>query len=112
MDLLNCALGVYSTFLLLGDFNIYLDDERLREFCNSFSLGHLIKIPTCYMDANPSSIDHIIRNMTFLFMKPCTVETGVSDYHKLIISICRMTFAKVKVKNSFIAVIRILIVNF
>ena len=29
-------------------------------------------------------------------MKSCTVETGISDYHKLIMSTCRMTFAKGK----------------
>ena len=48
------------------------------------------------MSTNPSSIDHIITNMTSLFMKSCTVETGISDYHKLIMSICRMAFAKGK----------------
>ena len=51
------------------------------------------------MGTNPSFIDHIITNMTFLFMKSCTVETGMSDYYKLIISICRLTFAKGKSKK-------------
>ena len=53
------------------------------------------------MVTNPSSIDHIITNMTSLFMKSCTVETGISDYHKLIMSICRLTFAKGKSKKLF-----------
>ena len=39
----------YDNFLLLGNFNISRDDERLKEFCNSFSLVHLIKAATCYM---------------------------------------------------------------
>ena len=34
-------------------------------------------------------------------MKSCTVETGISNYHKLIMSICRMTFAKGKSKKFF-----------
>ena len=34
-------------------------------------------------------------------MKSCTVETGISDYHKLIMSICRMTFAKGKSEKFF-----------
>ena len=103
LDQLHGALSFYSTtcdhFLLLGDFNISRADERLKEFCSSFCLGHLIKTPTCYMGTNPSSIDHIITNMTSLVMKSCTVETGISDNHKLIMSICRMTFAKGKSKN-------------
>ena len=64
------------------------------------------------MGTNPSSIDHIIPNVTSLFMKSCTVETRISDYLKLIMSICRMTLPKVKVKNYFVAVIKILVVNF
>ena len=39
--------------------------------------------------------------MTSLFMKSCTVEMGISDYHKLIMSICRLTFAKGKSKKLF-----------
>ena len=53
------------------------------------------------MDTNPSSIDHIITNMTSIFMKSYTVETGISDYLKLIMPICRLTFAKGKSKNFF-----------
>ena len=64
---------------LLGDFNISLDSERLKEFCNSFSLGHLFRTKTCSMGANHSSIDQIITNMTSFFMKFCIVETGISD---------------------------------
>ena len=74
LDQLHCALSFYSTtydnFLLLGDFNISRDDKRLQEFCNSLSLRHLTKTPTCYMGTNPSSIDHIITNITSLFLKP------------------------------------------
>ena len=105
LDQLHGALSFYSTtydnFLLLGDLKISCDDERLKEFCNSFSLGHFIKKPTCYMGTNPSSVDHIITNTTSLFMKCYTVETGISDYHKLIMSICRLTFAKGKSKKLF-----------
>ena len=71
LDQLHSALSFYSTtydnFLLLSDFNISRDDERLKEFCNSLSLGHLIKTATCYMGTNPYSIDHIITNMISLF---------------------------------------------
>ena len=63
LDQLHPALSFYSTtydnFLSLDDFNTSRDDERLKEFCNSFFLGHLIKTPTCYMSTNPSSSDHL-----------------------------------------------------
>ena len=85
---------------MLGDFNISRDDERLKEICNSFSLVRFIKTLTCYMGTSPSSIDHIITNMTSLFMKSSTTETGISDYHKLA-SISRITVAKGKSKKFF-----------
>ena len=66
-DQLHGALSFHSTtydnFLLLGYCNISRDDERLKEFCNSFPLDHLIKTPPYYMGTNASSIDHIITNM-------------------------------------------------
>ena len=86
--------STYESFFLLGDFNISRDNELLNDFCNSFSLSHLIKSPTCFKGSNPSSIDHIITNMPTRFMKSCTLETGISDHHKLIMSIFRSTFAK------------------
>ena len=82
----------YDNFLLLGHLNIYRDDKCSKEFCNYFSLGHLIKTPTCYMCTNPSSIDHFITNLTSLFMKFYIVETGISDNQKLIIHICSKRF--------------------
>ena len=81
MDQLHGALSSYRTtcnnFLSLGDFNISCDGKCLKELCNSFSLGHLIKTQTCYMGTYPSNIDHVITNMTSLFMKSHTVETVV-----------------------------------
>ena len=99
----------HDNFLLLGDFNVSPDGQILKEFCNSFSLGHLIKTPTYYMDTNPASIDLIITNITSLFIKSCILETGISDHHKLF---AERFLARVnKMKNSFIAVIRTLIIK-
>ena len=81
LDQLHGVLSFYSTtcnnFLSLGDFNISCDDKCLKEFYYYFSLGHLIKTQTCYMGTYPSNIDHIITNMTSLFMKSHTVETVI-----------------------------------
>ena len=48
------------------------------------------------MSTYPYSIDHIVTNMTSLFMKSCTVDPGISDQHKLIMSICKLNCAKSK----------------
>ena len=81
-DQLHGALSFYIityNFLLLGDFNISSDDECLKEFCNSFSLGHLIKTlkhQNTNTGTNPSSIDHNITNVTSLFMESCNKQMG------------------------------------
>ena len=62
------------------------------------------------MSTDASYIDHVITNITSLFMKSWVVETGTSDHQKLMF-IYRTTFAKDKVKKFFIAVIRILVEN-
>ena len=63
------------------------------------------------MSTDAFYIDHVITNITSLFMKSWIVVTGTSDHQKLIMSIYRTTFAKDKVKKYFIAVIRILVEN-
>ena len=64
-----------------------------------FSLKHLIKDATCFKSANPSYIDHIITNASSCFMKSCTLETGILDFHNLIMTVFRGTFAKGKPKK-------------
>ena len=75
LDQLHSALSFYSTthdhFLMLDDFNISRDDERFKEFCNSFSLGHLIQTPTCYMGTNPSSIGYYKYDFPFYEILQC-----------------------------------------
>ena len=51
------------------------------------------------MRTSISSIDHVIINITSLFMKSCTIETGICDHHKLLMSISRMTLVKGKSKK-------------
>ena len=53
------------------------------------------------MGTNPSFICDIITDMISFFVKYCTVETGISDYHKLVMSICKPTLAKGKSKKFF-----------
>ena len=53
------------------------------------------------MGTNPSFIGDSITNMISFFLKHCTVETGISGYHKLVMSIFKPTFAKGKSKKFF-----------
>ena len=73
--------------ILLGDFNVCVDDETMRNFCNSYSLNSLIKQPTCLKNPeSPSCIDLILINNPRSFQSTCVRETGLSDFHRMTVS--------------------------
>ena len=42
-DFLNSYSSTYEKVLILGDFNIEVDDRNMKTFCDSYSLTSLIK---------------------------------------------------------------------
>ena len=96
---LNRSLGYYTQhyddIILLGDFNADMQDVNLNDFCSLYNFKNLIKEPTCYKNPlNPSCIDLIITNRPNSFQDTNVIETGLSDFHKLIISVMKMFFKK------------------
>ena len=65
------------------------------EFCETYNLKNLIVDPTCFKNPhNPSSIDLILTNKYRSFQNSHTLETGLSDHHKMTITIMRSYFPK------------------
>ena len=52
LDSLNKSLDLFSSnferIILLGDFNVEVDENRMKFFCEIYGLKNLIKHPTCY----------------------------------------------------------------
>ena len=96
------ALDVYSRFdkfLLAGDFNVKEDDTILEEFMADFHAKNLVKDPTCFKSIeNPSCIDLFITNSYQSFRNTTTVATGLSDFHKMAVTVLKTTFPKAKPK--------------
>ena len=89
----------YENIVLLGDFNACVDDEALQTFCKFYSLHSLIKQPTCFKNPeNPSCIDLILTNKPRSFQTKCVIETGLSDFHRMTISVLKMHFRKLPPK--------------
>ena len=64
----------------------------MESFCESYRFKNLIKDPTCFKNpANPSCIDLMLTNSS-----SCVIETGLSDFHKIIVSVMKTTFQKLK----------------
>ena len=96
------ALDVYSRFdkfLLAGDFNVKEDDTILEEFMADFHAKNLVKDPTCFKSIeNPSCIDLFITNSYQSFRNTTTVATGLSDFHKMAVTVLRPHFPKLNLR--------------
>ena len=89
----------YDNILIMGDFNSEPSENELKDFCNLFCLRNLINEPTCFKNlANPKCIDLILTNRPNLFQNSGTIETGISDFHKMTITVMKAKFKKLPPK--------------
>ena len=71
-----------------------MTDANLKDFCNLYHFKHLIKKPACIKNPeNPKTIDLILTNRPRSFCNSDTLETGLSDFHKLTVTVLK-TFSK------------------
>ena len=95
----NLALysSAYDNYTVIGDFNIEADSKEMSSFCDTFHLISFIKERTRYKNLdNPSCIDLILTNKPLSFQNSCVVETGLSDFHRMMLTVTKMTFQKRK----------------
>ena len=96
---LDTLITDYENLIIMGDFNSELTETHMADFCNTYDLSNLIKDATCYKNPNnPSCIDLILTNKNKLFQHSNALETGLSDFHKLTVSVLKMTYKKLKPK--------------
>ena len=88
----------YEHLLILGDFNANISEPTPTSFC---TLKNLFKEPTCYKNPNnPSCIDLFLTNCARSFHNTCVFETGLSDFHKLVVTLLRTKFESLPPKIS------------
>ena len=92
------ALDKYSSYekvLLAGDFNIDVEEDILEEFLFEQNIKSLVKEKTCFKSMeNPSCIDLFLTNSVHSFQNTTVVETGLSDFHKMAVTVMKTTFPK------------------
>ena len=94
-SVINTFSHKYDNFVIMGDFNSTPTENELQEFCELYCLKNLINEPTCYKNYNnPSCIDLILTNRPTYFQNSTTFETGISDFHKMIITVMKTRFKK------------------
>ena len=71
----------------------------IRAECWQSAVCSLIKEPTCYKKPeNQSCIDLILTNSLRSFQGSCVVETGLSDFHRMVVNIMKATFQRLPPK--------------
>ena len=83
----------------ISDFNMISENKKLSNFCEMNKFEHLILKPTCFRGLLPSAIDLLLTYHKQSFMRSNVFEKGISDHHKMIVSVLRKTFAKDKPKT-------------
>ena len=93
------ALDVYSNYeklLLAGDFNGVEGEDCLSDFLYEYIAWNLVIAKTCISLDNPSSIDIFLTNSHQSFQNTIAVFTGLSDFHKMAVTVRKTTFPKAK----------------
>ena len=79
----------------MGDFNAKMSEASMNSFCNLYNFKCLVQEPTCYNNSErPSCIDLFLSNCENYFLKTEILETGLSYFHKLIITATLLKFGK------------------
>ena len=99
-DNLDKAFDTYSSYekrLLIPDFNTETSEPRIDSFIYEHDLQNLVKEKTCFKSVeNPSCIDLILTNNAMAFQNTTTVFTGLSDFHKLVLTVLKTSIIKSK----------------
>ena len=89
---LDVYTGTYNKLLLAGDFNVTETDVVLNEFLHVNDFKCIVKSNTCFKNSeNPRCIDFFLTNA-------CVICTGLSDFHKMIVTVQKYTLVKAKPK--------------
>ena len=94
---LNRNLSQYERLLCIGDFNSEITKFTMKNFCDIYHLKNLVNVPTCYKNPlKTSCIDLFLPNCSCSFQDTQVTETGLSDFHKMNITVLKMFFSKQK----------------
>ena len=93
-------LKSYNYILIMRDLNSEVSENCLNGLCNVNSLKTLNRGPSCFKNPNnPSCIDLYLKNWQQCFQRTCAIETGISDFRKILVTVMKTHYKKQKSKN-------------
>ena len=89
----------YENILIIGDLNINFDNlqmgdthSHMSDLCDTFSLSNLVNGVTCVKS-------QMLTNRPKSFYNTSSIETGLSDCHKMIVSVFRAFLGDFRLKS-------------
>ena len=80
----------FKNFILIGDFNAEESDTTIKDFYDIYSCKNLIKDAKCFKNPDqPKCIDLTLTNRKRSFQNSCVIDTGLSDFHKMTVTVLR-----------------------
>ena len=68
-------------------------------------ISSLTKEPKCYKNPhNPSCIDLVLTNSPYSFQNSSVIETGLSGFHMMTVTVTKTTYKKLKLELLIIAI--------
>ena len=84
----------------MEDLNPEVSENCLNGFCNVNSLKTLDRGSICFKNPNnPSCIDLFLTNRQQCFQQTHAIETGISDFHKMVVTVMKTHYKKQKPKT-------------
>ena len=90
-------MKIYGNVLIAVDFNSEMTESAMENFCGTYHLHNFIKDPTCFKNPDkPLCIDLLLTNFSKSFLISQTLEIGLSDFHKLTLTVLKIYYKKQK----------------
>ena len=68
----------YEKILILGDFNLEIEEANIKSFCETYDVKSLIKQPNCHKTPNKSTcIDLVLTIVPRMFQSTCVIDRTV-----------------------------------
>ena len=101
-NILDKSSSKYDSIIVMGDINIDTTEAKqaklanvlLKELCITYDLSNVVIESTCITYTYENSIDVILTNRKQNFLLTKAVETGLSDFHKMVTTFMRNTYSR------------------
>ena len=92
----------YGKFLSLGDFNAADTEPILSEFLKHYEAINIMKNKTCFKNLDRATcMDLFLNKSPHSFQNTMAISTGLPDFYKMIITVLKSSFIKLKARETY-----------